>query len=197
MPCVSMARRELECPLRRHVALAPLLGSERDDAVEVAHRRRVRRRGVVLVARRTPHGSRARPAEAVNSWQRRLWLEARKRARLLGRVLVHVTYTRFFAARAEWARGPHSVGAVRRNSTAGPIRILTVAVLQPAIGAHSRISTQERPQVRPTPTPLHHRHAFFAPFFTDRLPRDHAHPSIVSPKSARRSVPMPCYRSMV
>jgi hypothetical protein len=113
------------------------------------------------------------------------------------KVLVHVTYTRFFAARAEWARGPHSVGAVRRNSTAGPIRILTVAVLQPAIGAHSRISTQERPQVRPTPTPLHHRHAFFAPFFTDRLPRDHAHPSIVSPKSARRSVPMPCYRSMV
>ena len=113
------------------------------------------------------------------------------------RLLVHVTYTRFFAARAEWARGPHSVGAVRRNSTAGPIRILTVAVLQPAIGAHSRISTQERPQVRPTPTPLHHRHAFFAPFFTDRLPRDHAHPSIVSPKSARRSVPMPCYRSMV
>ena len=86
MPCVSMARRELECPLRRHVALAPLLGSERDDAVEVAHRRRVRRRGVVLVARRTPHGSRARPAEAVNSWQPEALLEARKRARLLGRV---------------------------------------------------------------------------------------------------------------
>ena len=80
MPCVSMARRELECPLRWQVALAPLLGSERDDAVEVAHRRRVRRRSVVLVARRTPHGSRARAAEAVSS--DRLSLETlRKRAK--------------------------------------------------------------------------------------------------------------------
>jgi hypothetical protein len=47
--------RELECSLRRYVALAPLLGGERDDAVEVAHRRRVRRRSVELVPRRSPH----------------------------------------------------------------------------------------------------------------------------------------------
>ena len=72
-----------------------------------------------------------------------------------------------------------------------------VAVLQPVIGAHSWTSTKERLQVRPTPAPLHHRHAFFAPFFTNRLPRDHAHPSLDSPKFARHSVPMPCYRSMV
>ena len=54
---VSIAQRELERALRRYVALAPLLGGERDDAVEVAHRRRVRRRSVVLVARRSPHAS--------------------------------------------------------------------------------------------------------------------------------------------
>jgi len=95
------------------------------------------------------------------------------------------------------ARRPHSVGAVRRNSTAGVVRTLRTLVLQPAIGADSWISTQERPQVRPTPAPLRHRHAFFAPFFTDRLPRDHAHPSLDSPKLARRSVSMPCYRSML
>ena len=73
MPCVSMARRELECPLRWHVALAPLLGSERDDAAEVAHRRRVRRRSIVLVARRTPHGSRARPAKLVAGGEALAW----------------------------------------------------------------------------------------------------------------------------
>ena len=72
-----------------------------------------------------------------------------------------------------------------------------VAVLQPVIGAHSWASTKERLQVRPTLAPLHHRHAFFAPVFTNRLPRDHAHPSLDSPKFARHSVPMPCYRSMV
>lgn len=95
------------------------------------------------------------------------------------------------------ARRRPCVGAVRRNSTAGVVRTLRTLVLQPAIGADSWISTQERPQVRPTPAPLRHRHAFFAPFFTDRLPRDHAHPSLDSPKFARHSVSMPCYRSMV
>lgn len=46
---------ELERALRRDVPLAPLLGGEGDHAVQVAHRRRVRRRSVVLVAWRAPH----------------------------------------------------------------------------------------------------------------------------------------------
>ena len=70
---VSIAQRELERALRRYVALAPLLGGERDDAVEVAHRRRVRRRSVVLVARRSPHAScgsrlRAKTLERQRGW---------------------------------------------------------------------------------------------------------------------------------
>ena len=48
---------ELERALRRDVPLAPLLGGEGDHAVQVAHRRRVRRRSVVLVAWRAPHAS--------------------------------------------------------------------------------------------------------------------------------------------
>ena len=95
------------------------------------------------------------------------------------------------------ARRRPCVGAVRSNSTAGVVRTLGTLMLQPTIGADSWISTQERPQVHPTPAPLRHRHAFFAPFFTDRLPRDHAHPSLDSPTFARRTVSMPCYRSMV
>ena len=48
---------ELERALRRDVPLAPLLGGEGDHAVQVAHRRRVRRRSVVLVAWRAPHAA--------------------------------------------------------------------------------------------------------------------------------------------
>ena len=87
---VSIAQCELERALRRYVALAPLLGGERDDAVEVAHRRRVRRRSVVLVARRSPHascGSGQKPRAATvgvsqnGRWLCTIYFRCKKKAR--------------------------------------------------------------------------------------------------------------------